>query len=364
MIEKRNIFILTLCIILFAGSSRIAAPEVSVYPKDISIAFEYDDNVTRKRLPEDYQYGITSRMTSGFVLENFIPVKGVITKAEYELQLRDVNTTNNEDYSSQKFYLQSDAKLRTGTLIFLEDTFRLWNSQSDLFNLYDNVVTLGASQPLGEETTAGLSYENRQKRFRNDVPEVQARDFFYHQVGVNVSHDLSSTLKVRVGYAHRLITYNRSPIDFRGDRPIALDGTQQDRQNVVILGFQGSFFDRKVFLNLQDHVVSSDSNSRAFDFSGNRARLVLHVGPFWNLQANFIYRLVAYNLEAQQTPETGYELTEPRSDDQSGMTFDLIYRISDRVSLKLGYERIENTVFFTREFYEENIFSTRLTVGF
>jgi hypothetical protein len=73
---------------------------------------------------------------------------------------------------------------------------------------------------------------------------------------------------------------------------------------------------------------------------------------------------VAYNLESQQTPEAGYELTEARSDDRSGMVVDLKYGISNLISLRLGYERIENTVFFTREFYEENIFSTGLTIEF
>jgi len=364
MIEKRKIHTLILCIILLTGLSGIAVPEVSVYPQDISIAFQYDDNVTRERLQKDYQYGIISRLTTGIGLRDFVPVKGVNSKVEYGLSLRDVNTTNDEDYSSQRLELSSNLKLKTGTLISLKDEFRLWNSQNDLFNFYDNLVKLGVSQRFGEETKADLVYENRQKRFRNDVPEVQARDFFYNQVGMNVYHDLSSTLKVQLGYAYRFTVYNRSPIDFRGDRTIALDGTQQDRQNFVTLGFQGFFFDRRVFLNLQNQVVNSDSNSRAFDLNGNRALIVLRVGPFKNLWANFTYGIVAYNLDAQQTPETGYELTEPRSDDQSGITFDLTYGISDQVSLKLGYERIENTVFFTREFYQENIFSTRLTVEF
>jgi len=75
MIEKRKIFTLILCIILLTGLSRIAAPEVSVSPQDISIAFQYDDNVTRERLQEDYQYGIISRLTTGFRIEDFIPVK-------------------------------------------------------------------------------------------------------------------------------------------------------------------------------------------------------------------------------------------------------------------------------------------------
>lgn len=364
MIEKRKILTLILCIILLTGLSRIAAPEATAYPQDIRIAFEYDDNVTRERLQEDYQYGIISRLTTGFGIKDFIPVKGVNSKVEYGLSLRDVNTTNDEDYSSQNLKLSFSLKLKTGTFISLKDEFRLWNSQNDLFNFYDNILKLKVSQDFGEETTAELVYENRQKRFRNDVPEVQARDFFYSQISVNAFHDLSSTLKAQLGYAYRFTVYNRSPIDFRGDRTIALAGTQQDRQNYVTLGFQGFFFDGMVFLNLQNQLVSSDSNSRAFEFNGNRARIILQVGPFRNLSANFTYSIVAYNLEARQTPEKGYELTEPRSDDQSGITFDLTYVISDRVSLKLGYERIENNVFFTREFYEENIFSTRLTIGF
>ncbi len=364
MIEKRNILISILCIILLLGASRIAAPEVSVYPQDISIGFEYDDNVTRERLKENFQYGIISRLTTGFGIRNFIPVKNMITKAEYDLGLRDVNTTNDEDYSSQKLYLLSDTKLKTGTRIFLSNDFRLWNSQNDLFNFYNNVLTMSISQRLVEGTTAKLSYENRQKRFRNDVPEVQARNFLHHQAGVSTSHALSSALTAQVGYAYRFIIYNRSPIDFRGDRVIALDGSQKDQQNIVTLGFRGFFPDKKVAFVLQNQFVRSDSNSRAFDFNGNRALIVLYVGPFWNLSANFTYKLVAYNLGAQQTPETGYELTEPRSDDQSGITFDLTYKVSDQVLLELGYERVENTVFFTKEFYEENIFRTGLKVEF
>ena len=217
MIEKRKILTLILCIILLAGLSRVAAPEVSVSPRDINIAFEYDDNVSRERLRENYQYGIISRLTTGFEIEDFIPVKSVNTKGEYELLLRDVNTTNDEDYSSQRLELSSNLKLKTGTFISLKDKFRLWNSQNDLFNFYENVVTLGVSQRFGEETTADLVYENSQKRFRNDVPEVQARDFFYNQIGVNAYHDLSSTIKAQLGYAYRFTVYNRSPIDFRGD---------------------------------------------------------------------------------------------------------------------------------------------------
>ncbi|MFC1716059.1 hypothetical protein ACFL6S_20480 [Candidatus Poribacteria bacterium] len=364
MIEKRNILISILCIILLIGASRVAAPEVRVYPHDISIAFEYDDNVTRERLKENFQYGIISRLATGFGIKDFIPLKGLNTEIEYDLGLRDVNTTNDEDYSSQKLALSSDIKLKTGTLIFLRDEFKLWNSKSDLFNFYDNVVNIGASQLLVEGTTTDLLYENRQKRFRNDVPEVQARNFLHHQVGVNMYHALSSALTAQVGYAYRFIIYNRSPIDFSGDRVIALDGSQKDRQNIITLGFRGFFPNRKVTLRLQNQFVRSDSNSRAFDFDGNKVLIMLHVGPFWNLSANFTYRLVAYNLEAQQTPETGYELTEPRSDDQSGITFDLSYRVSDQVLLELGYERVENTVFFTREFYEENIFRTGLKVDF
>ncbi len=157
---------------------------------------------------------------------------------------------------------------------------------------------------------------------------------------------------------------HRSPIDFRGDRAIALDGAQKDQQNIITLAFRSFFLNNRVMLELQDQVVRSDSNSRAFDFNGNRARVILNVMPFKSLSAHFTYRLVAYNLEAQQTPETGYELTEARSDDQSGIAIELKYGISDLISLRLGYERIENTVFFTREFYEENIFSTGLTIEF
>ena len=364
MIEKRNIPILILCIILVIGVSSVAVSTMSVYPRGIRFGFEYDDNVTREKLQEDYKHGIIWRLDTGFGVKDFIPIKGLNTEAEYDLRMRDVNTSNDEDYSSQRVFLSSRTKLKTGTRISLKDEFRLWNSQSDLFNFYDNLMAITVSQPLGERTTADLSYKNLQKRFQNDVPEVQARNSIYHWMDITADHRISSTFRALVGYAYGTIAYNRSPIDFRGDRSIALDGVQRDRQNVITFGFRGSFFNYKVSLNLLNQVIRSNSNSRAFNFNGNRATLMLQVGPFRKLSADFTYRIVAHDLGAYQTPEFGYELTEVRSDDQSGITLGVEYDISDQVSLRLGYERIENTVFFTKEFYEKNIFNTSLKVKF
>ena len=364
MIEKRRIRILILCIILFTGSASVAVSGMSVYPQAINIALEHDDNVTRERLQEDYQYGIIWRLDTGFGVRDFIPIKGLNTKSEYRLIMRDVNTNNDEDYSSHIASLSSDVKLKTGTHIYLTDKFRLWNSQSDLFNFYDNNMKITLSQPLGKGTTAYLSYVNLQKRFQNDAPEVQARDSIYHWMDIKADHQISSTFRAQVGYAYGTITYNRSPIDFRGDRAIALDGVQRDRQSVITLGCLGFFFNDKVILNLQDQVIRSNSNSRAFNFNGNKAELKLRVGPFRKLSADFFYRIVAHNLGSYKTPEFGYELTEVRSDDQSGIMLGVEYDISDQVSLRLDYERIENTVFFTREFYEKNIFNTSLKIKF
>ena len=362
MIKKRNILILALCIILLTGVYSVAVSRMSIYPRDIKFGFEYDDNVTREELQENYQYGIIWRMDTGFGVRDFVPIKGLNTRAEYELRMRDVHTSNDEDYSSHKIFLSSDAKLKTGTHIALEDRFRLWSSQSDLFNFYDNVMSVRVSQPLGERTTAALSYINLQKRFQNDVPEVQARNSIYHWMDIKAYHYISSTFRAQVGYAYGAITYNRSPIDFGGDRPVALDGVQRDRQNVITLELLGIF--PNLILNLKDQVIKSNSNSRAFNFNGNKAELMLQAGPFWKLSMDFTYRIVAHNLGAYQTPESGYELTEVRSDDQSGMTLGVEYDISDQVSLRLDYERIENTVFFTREFYEKNVFNTSLKVKF
>ena len=143
-----------------------------------------------------------------------------------------------------------------------------------------------------------------------------------------------------------------------------LDGLQRDRQNVITLGFQALLFNNTTTLELRNQVVRSNSNSRAFNFNGNRTRIFLLIIPTRKLSIRFIYRLVAYDLEAYQTPDMGYELGEIRTDDQSGITLGVTYDISDQVSLKFGYEHIENTVFFTREFYKKNTFSTGLKIKF
>ena len=354
-----------LCSILIIGlPPKAAASKVEVYPQNTDATFEYDDNVTRERLREDYQYGIIWRLYTGFGIKNFIPVKGLDTKAEYTLGMRDVNTTNDEDYNSHSVILSSKAELKTGTSIHLEEAFRVWNSQSDLFNFYDNAVRIWVDQPFGERTTARLSYGNGQKRFQNDAPEVRARNFLYHQIGMDMYHNISSAFGVLVGYLYQPRVYNRRPIDFKGGIQVPLDGLQRDRQNVITLGFQALLFNNTTTLELRNQVVRSNSNSRAFNFNGNRTRIFLLIIPTRKLSIRFIYRLVAYDLEAYQTPDMGYELGEIRTDDQSGITLGVTYDISDQVSLKFGYEHIENTVFFTREFYKKNTFSTGLKIEF
>ena len=86
--------------------------------------------------------------------------------------------------------------------------------------------------------------------------------------------------------------------------------------------------------------------------------------PLEKLSVNFIYRIVAFELGAYQTPDMGYELGEIRTDDQSGITLGGTYDISQQVSLMFKYEYIENTVFLTKEFYKENVFSTGLKIKF
>ena len=364
MIDKRNILIFLLCSLVLMGLSRNAASKVSIYPTDIETWLQYDNNVTRERLPEDYQYGIVWKVYTGFGVKNFIPVEGLDTEAKYELGMRDVNTTNNEDYNSHRLYLSSSTKLGTGTDINFKETFELWNSQSDLFNFYRNTALMKVDQPFGRKTTASLSYKNEQKRYLNDIPVVSARNSIYHQVDSTVNHRISDDFIVVVGYSHRYSMYNRSPIDFIGGRQVVLEGMQRDRQNVITLGFWAYLLNNTTILKLSNQFVNSNSNSRAFDYGGNRATISLVSTPVKKLSVNFDYRIVAYELGAYQTPDMGYELGEIRTDDQSGITLMATYDVSQQVRLMLKYEHIENTVFLTKEFYEENVFSMGLKVKF
>ena len=363
MIKKRNILIPILCSILLIGLSRTAMSKVRIYPENIDVALEHDNNVTRERSREDHQDGIIWRLRTGFGIENFIPVKGLDTDAKYKLRMRDVNTTNNEDYSSHSVTLSSKTKLKTGTNISLREAFEIWNSQNDLFNFYDNIVEVEVDQPFGKRTTAHLSYRKEGKWYQNDAPEVQAQNFIYHRISTGASHSISSTFGIMVGYIYQSNMYNRSPINFRGRTQIVLDGVQRDRQTVIILGFR-AFLLNNTTIELLNQVVKSDSNSRAFNFSGNRTSIIILSTPLEKLSVEFTYRIVAYNLGAYQTPAMGYELSETRTDDQSGVTLGATYRISDQISLQFGYEYIENTVFFTREFYKKNILSTSLKIKF
>ena len=138
---------------------------------------------------------------------------------------------------------------------------------------------------------------------------------------------------------------------------------QRDRQNVIMLGFWAYLLNNTTIL-LSNQFVSSKSNSRAFDYGGNRAIISLVSIPVKKLSVNFDYRIVAYELGAYQTSDMGYELGEIRTDDQSGITLRATYDVSQQVRLMLKYEHIENTVFLTKEFYEENVFSMGLKVKF
>jgi len=76
------------------------------------------------------------------------------------------------------------------------------------------------------------------------------------------------------------------------------------------------------------------------------------------------YQLVAYNLGAYQTPDLGYELSETRTDDQSGIKIGLSYDLSEQLSLKVNYDYIENTGFLTKDFYESNSASMGIKIKF
>ena len=363
MIEKRNIFIFILCSIILIGLPRTAVSKVSIYSDDIDTILQYDNNVTRERLPENYQYGIIWKIYTGFGIKQFIPVQGLSTEAKYSLRMRDVNTTNNEDYNTHRVDLKSSITLKTGTEISLEEALELWNSQSDLFNFYQSTAMARVIQPFGRKTRVNLSYTSKQKRFQNNTPAVRARNSIQHQVDMGVNHRISDAFTVVVGYSHWYSMYNRSPIDFIGGRQVVLEGVQRDRQNVITLGFQ-AFLLNNTRIQLSNQFVSSNSNSRAFDYSGNRARIILLSNPIEKLWVNFVYRIVAFELGAYQTPDMGYELGEIRTDDQSGIKLGLTYDISKQVNLLFNYEHIENTVFLTKEFYEEDIFSMGLKIRF
>jgi hypothetical protein len=158
--------------------------------------------------------------------------------------------------------------------------------------------------------------------------------------------------------------YNRSPIDFKGRRQIVLDGVQKDRRNVISLGFQAYLFGNNATLDFITQVIRSNSNSRAFNYSGNRTKIWLAFIPTSKLRAWFRYQIVAYDLGAYQTSDMGYEMSEHRTDDQSYVRFGATYDISQQVSIQLFYEHIENSSFFTGEFYKKNTFGTGLVIKF
>lgn len=364
MIEKRNIFIFILCSIILIGLPRAAISKVSMYSDGIDAILQYDNNVTRERLPENYQYGIIWKIYTGFGIKQFIPVEGLNTEAKYSLGMRDVNTTNDEDYNSHRLDLKSSTTLKMGTKISLEEALELWNSQSDLFNFYQNTAMAEVIQPFGRKTRVNLSYTSKQKRFQNRAPAVRARNSIQHQIDMGVNHRISDAFTVVLGYSHLYSMYNRSPIDFIGGRQVVLEGVQRDRQNVIKMGFQAFLFNNTTVLEVSNQFVDSNSNSRAFDYSGNRAAISILSNPLEKLWVNFTYRIVAYKLGAYQTPDMGYELGEIRTDDQSGITLGVTYDISKQVDLLFNYEHIKNTVFLTKEFYEEDIFSMGLKIRF
>jgi len=364
MINKKNILILVLCLMLLMGLSKTAKSEVEIAPRDIDATLRYDDNVTRERLKGDYQYGIVWLLDTGFGIKNFIPVNGLDTRANYKLGMRDVSTTNDEDYSSHIISLSSKVDLKTGTNISLRDVFELRNSQNDLFNFYNNQATMDILQPFGEKTTAILSYSNGKKVFQNNAPEVQARNFLDHRMGTDVLHRISDDFTVQLGYVHQYSIYNRAPIDFRKGRPIALEGVQRDHRNVIKLGCRVALFNYTTLLELRTQVLNSTSNSRFFNFNGNKTRIILGIIPIQKLRISFDYQIVGFDLGVQQTPDIGYELSEIRTDDQSHVKLGASYSISPQVSLEFDYKHTENTALFPGESYNKNTFSTGLRIKF
>ena len=339
------------------------ARSVYVYPQDTYATFEYDDNVTRERLKENYQHSMIWRLYTGFGIKEIIPINGLDTRAEYNLGMRDVNTTNDEDYISHRTTLSARTEFKTGTSVSLEGIFKVWNSQSDLYNFYDNSFSTLINQSLGLKTITSLSYVAEQKWFQSYKPEIQARNFYYHQFGLDLDHKIAEAFGITLGYVYQFSVYNRSPIDFKAGRPIVLEGVQQDRQNVVTLGFKVIPLNN-TSVSLMNQIVFYNSNSRVFNFNGNRIKIVILSKPIEKLFLDLTYRIVAYEIGAYQTPTMGYELGETRTDDQSGIRISANYKISDQISLQFGYEHIENTVFLTKEFYKGNIYNTGLKIKF
>jgi len=360
MSKKKYIFIFILSLIISANIPKVAY-SIQVYPQNTSATFEYDDNVTRQAIPKDYQYGVIWRLYTGFGIKDLIPVKGLDTKAEYNLGMRDVNTSNDEDYNSHTALLSTNVEFETGTFLSLEEIFKIWNSQSDLYNFYDNSAKISVEH--GEKTITSLSYMTEQKWFQNKKPEVQARNFYLHQLGLDINHSISDSFGVSLGYTYQYSAYNRSPIDFKSGKPIVLVGVQKDHQNVISLKFWVLLMNNTQ-IELINQLVNSNSNSRVFNFGGNRTRITVLSSPIHNLTLEFVYRIVAYKFNAYQTPTMGYELSEIRTDDQSGIEFGINYKISNQILLQVGYEHIENTVFLTRDFYKKNTYSTGLKIKF
>ncbi len=332
---------------------------LDLYVQDLDARFEYDNNVTRQRLPEDHQSGIIWKLYTGLGVRDIAPTDKLETDARYTLGMRDVNTTNDEDYNSHEF----EFKLRGGNIFSFKEDFRIWNSQSDFFHFYDNVIETNIGYRFGKRTSAYLSYKNEQKWFQNKKPEIQARNFYYHQFGIDLHHSISDDFKMLLGYVDQIKFYNRRPIDFKGGKPIVLDGIQRDRQRIIVLGFNASVFNNTSLL-FSNQIVRSDSNSKAFDFSGNRTYIVLLSNPFSKLWIDLTYQLVAYNLAAYQTTDLGYEPSETRTDDQSGIKIGLSYDLSEQITLKINYEHIKNTVFFTKDFYESDSASIGMKIKF
>jgi hypothetical protein len=344
MIKMKALIFLT-CLTILIGLSSPAMSKMSIYAQDIDARFEYDNNVTRQRLHEDYQYGIIWRLYTGFSIKNIIPLNGLDTEAKYSLSMRDVNTTNDEDYNTHDI----DLKFKIKNKLSFKETF--------------NAVEASIEQPFREKTRLYASYRNEQKWFLNKAPEIRARNFYSHQLGLNIYHSMSSDFSVHIGYVDQIKTYNRRPISFREGRPVVLDGEQRDRQNILILGFQASIFNN-TDLFLSNQIINSNSNSRAFNFNGNRTQIIVLSNPISKLSVELVYQLVAYNLGAYQTPDLGYELSETRTDDQSGIKLGLTYYLSKQVSFKVNYEHLSNTVFFTKDFYESNTGSIGMKVKF
>lgn len=363
MSVKKLVIALTLFTMVSCSMPILSEVSVDRSNSRISIGFEYDDNVTREFLPENHKQSLAWRLNAMFGIKDVVPLKPISSYVTYSLGMRDVNKVNQEDFNTHEIKTGLTANFIDSNRISVEESFRKWNSQNELFNFLNNVVEVKVEQDIGQNTTSALSYKNEQKRFQDLTPQVQARNYYYHQFQGSIYHSISDDFTIQLGYADQSRTYNRRPLDFKNGRPIVVKGIQKDRQKVFMLGFHTIILNNTA-LSLLNQIVRSKSNSRGFDFDGNKTQIVLTTNLTKNVGLDLSYQVAAYSVSAYQTPDLGYQLSETRTEDQSFIKVGTSYALSDNITIRASYEHIRNVIFFTAESYKNNIFRISTNIKF